>query len=289
LLTKLQIFMDSKKNILIPVDFSEESLIAIDYAKLIAPMFMTKIYLIHVMEGKNPILQFLNDSDKPKVASKIKEKLDNIVKTITFESGIEASFIIEEGNLIDTLLEQRELLDVQMIIVGTTGSKDIRKKIIGSNALRIIKEAQCPVISIKSKNTFTKIENIILPLDTSKVTKQKVEHAKLFAKYFHATVHLVSVETGDNFIESDTAIQQLEETSKYLENENVPCSIKLLKAPSSNSKIAKAILDYADEMKADIVMIMTRQESKSEQFYVGSLAKEIIHKAEIPVYSVSPK
>jgi len=281
--------MDSKKNILIPVDFSEESLVAIDYAKLIAPMFMAKIHLIHVMEGKNPILKFMNDSDRPKIEKKIEEKLENIVETIAFDGVTEASFSIEKGNLIDAFLKKRKLLDAKMIIIGTTGSKDIKRKIIGSNALRIIREAQCPVITIKSKNTFSKIGNIILPLDTSKVTKQKVEHATLFAKYFNAAVHLVSVETGDNFIESDTAIQQLEETSEYFENENVSCSIKLLKSPASNSKIAKAILEYAKEMEADIIMIMTRQESKSEQFYVGSLAKEIIHKANIPVYSVGPK
>jgi len=281
--------MDTKKIILIPVDFSEESLVAIDYAKLIAPMYKAEIHLIHVIEGKNPILKLISDSDRPKIEKKIKETLENIIESITFEGVTEASFSVEKGNFIDEFLKKRKLLDAKLIIVGTTGSKDIRKKIIGSNALRIIREAQCPVISIKSKNIFRKIGNIILPLDTSKVTKQKVEHATLFAKYFNATVHLVSVETGDNFIESDTAIQQLEETSEYFENENVPCSIKLLKAPSSNSKIAKAILEYAGEMNADIIMIMTRQESKSEQFYVGSLAKEIIHKANIPVYSVSPK
>jgi len=281
--------MDRKNIILIPVDFSEESLVAIDYAKLIAPMFRAKIHMLHVLEGKNPILKFVSDKDKPVIEKKIAEKLENIVDTLTFDAPVEVSYSIEKGNLIDSILKKRKDIDAKLIVVGTTGSKDIRKKIIGSNALRIIREAECPVISIKSKNAFKEIDNIILPLDTSKVTKQKVEHGILFAKYFNATIHLVSVENGDNFIESDTAIQQLEETSEYVENQGVSCSIKLLVASSSSSKMAKTIIEYAKEMKADIIMIMTRQEMKSNQFHVGSFAKEIIHKANIPVFSVSPK
>ncbi len=281
--------MDKKNIILIPVDFSEESVVAIDYAKLIAPMFMAKIHLLHVIEGKNPILHFLSENDKPLIEKKIGEKLGNIVDTLAFDNTVESSFSIEYGNLIDSILKKRKSLDAKLIIIGTTGSKDIRRKIIGSNALRIIREAECPVISIKSKDSFKKIDNIILPLDTSKVTKQKVAHGVFFAKYFNATVHLVSVETGDNFIESDTAIQQLEETSEFLENQNIPCSIKLLRVSSSSGKMAKAIVEYAHEMQADIIMIMTRQELEFRQFYVGSFAKEIIHKANIPVFSVSPK
>ena len=281
--------MDRKNIILIPVDFSEESLVAIDYAKLIAPMFRAKIHMLHVLEGKNPILKFVSDNDKPVIEKKIAEKLENIVDMLTIDTTMEVSYSIEKGNLIESILKKRKAIDAKLIVVGTTGSKDIRKKIIGSNALRIIKESECPVISIKSKNTFKEIDNIILPLDTSKVTKQKVEHGILFAKYFNAVIHLVSVETGDNFIESDTAIQQLEETSKYVESQGISCSIKLLKAPSSSSKMAKAIVEYAREMKADIIMIMTRQEMESNQFHVGSFAKEIIHKTNIPVFSVSPK
>lgn len=281
--------MDKKNIILIPVDFSKESVVAIDYAKLIAPMFKAKIHLLHVMEGKNPILQFMSDKDKPIIERKIAEKLGNIVDTFAFDGIVDASFSIENGNLIDSILKKRKALDAKLIIVGTTGSKDIRKKIIGSNALRIIRESECPVISIKSKNSFKQINNIVLPLDTSKITKQKVEHGVFIAKYFNATVHLVSVETGDNFIESDTAIQQLEDTLEYFNSQNVSCSIKLLKASSSSSKMAKVIIEYSKEVQADLIMIMTRQELKTRQFYVGSFAKEIIHKTDIPVFSVSPK
>ena len=74
--------MDKKNIILIPVDFSEESLVAIDYAKLIAPMFRAKIHMLHVLEGKNPILKFVSDNDKPIIEKKIAEKLENIVDQI---------------------------------------------------------------------------------------------------------------------------------------------------------------------------------------------------------------
>jgi len=281
--------MDKKNIILIPIDFSEESIVAIKYAKLTAPMFNANIHLIHVIESKNPILQLISDDDKSIIREKIIKKINTIIKDYLSEDIINTSFSIENGNLIESILKTQRALDAKLIIVGTTGSKDIRKKIIGSNALRIIREAECPVISIKSKNSIKSITKIVLPLDTSKVTTQKVEHGIFFAKYFTAKVHLVSVETGDNFIESDTAIQQLEATANHFSKQDIPCTIKLLKAPTSSSKMAKVILEYTYKQQANLIMIMTSEESGKKQFDVGSLAKEIIHKANIPVFSITPK
>ncbi len=281
--------MDRKNIILIPVDFSDESIGAIHYAELIAPMINAKIHLVHVIEDKNPLLFFVSDKDKPKLEKKIKEKLNNIIQTLSFNSGLEIDYKVLFGNLIDSILKEAEDIEARKIIIGTTGSNDIRKKIIGSNALRIIREAPCPVISIKSKESFTQINKILLPLDTSKVTKQKVNTAVQFAKYFNARIDLVSVETGNNFIESDTAIQQLEEVSERITGQEVNCSIKLLRSSHSPSKMSDAILEYAKELESDIIMIMTQQESNVNQYYVGSVAKEIIHHANVPVYSVRPK
>lgn len=281
--------MDRKNIILIPVDFSEESIAAIHYAELLTPMINSRIHLVHVIEDKNPLLFFVADKDKSKLERQIKEKLENIIQMVSFSTEMEVSYNVLYGNIIDTILKEAKELKTKLIIVGTTGSTDIRKKIIGSNALRIIREATCPVISIKSKESFKQINKILLPLDASKVTKQKVEIALQFAKYFNAKIELVSVETGNNFLVSDSAIMQLEEVSEKILEREIDCSIKLIKSSHSSSKMAEAILQFGKEVEADIIMVMTQQESNFNQYNVGSVAKEIIHHANIPVYSVRPK
>jgi nucleotide-binding universal stress UspA family protein len=53
--------------------------------------------------------------------------------------------------------------------------------------------------------------------------------------------------------------------------------------------MCKALLEFAHRVEADLIMIMTQQETEVIKYFVGSLAKEIIHNSDIPVMSIVPK
>ena len=62
----------------------------------------------------------------------------------------------------------------------------------------MVRSAKCPVITIKGKDHKEGCDNIILPLDLEKETKEKVSYALEYARYWNATVRIVSVVLRDN-------------------------------------------------------------------------------------------
>ena len=275
--------MDS--NILCPIDFSEESYGVLSYLKYISNLYKASVVLVHVIENKNPLFQFLKESDKETLEEKIRIKLQELAQDLENRYEIKVSYKVLRGAVLENILILAEQLNTSMIILGTKGSHGLKNRITGSTAFRLIREASCPVLSMKLGRAVSIVRSILLPLDTTKETKQKVEYAIKFATYFKAKIHLITVVNSENFIENDLAIYQLETTQRYIQAKGIVCSIKLLQETIST---AKTILSYADREQIDIIMIMTQQEGNIKQWFVGSTAKEIIHHSKIPVLSIAP-
>jgi hypothetical protein len=60
-----------------------------------------------------------------------------------------------------------------MIVMGTSTADNIKKKIIGGNALRVATEAKMPVVTVKQGCASKNLDRIVLPLDLTKKPKKK--------------------------------------------------------------------------------------------------------------------
>ena len=83
--------------------------------------------------------------------------------------------------------------------------------------------------------------------------------------------------------------QQLEQVKDFIEGENIACTAQLIESKSGTKSVTQAVLNYSDAVKADLIMIMTQQETKLAEFFIGSAAQTIIRLSEIPVMSIIPK
>jgi len=282
--------METRENkILIPVDFGEQSLIAIDQSYNIARMVNAEICLLHVITDSNGLWNLFSSKMQSDIEEKLKIKLTNFAGHIEEKSGIKVVPIVEKGKLVKTILDVAERLKVKFIIVGTKSDLDFKEKLISSNALRLIREAKCPVITIKGKHHRKGCKNIVLPLDLTKETREKVSYAIHFAKYFNSVVHAVTINTSDDAYIMNRLKLQLDQVSSYIKSQGVECTQTFLNSESGNENMCKALLDFAHKVEADLIMIMTQQETEVIKYFVGSLAKEIIHNSDIPVMSIVPK
>ena len=276
-------------NILVPIDFSEISLNALKHSYIISSLYQASINMLYVIESGNPLFNFVNTSELDELIGRVKHKFEELKQETEKAVGLPANYFIEKGNVVDAILKKAKDLNIELLVMGTTGSGDIRKKIIGTNTLRVIKEASFPVLSIKNIIPPRKYKKIVLPLDLTKETTQKVKYAIKFAKFFGASIHLISVVTTDNYIIHDTLIFKLEQTSRKIEAEDIECTSKIEYENNSPGKVAHKILNYCYEISADLIMIMTQQETGIKKFFLGSLASEIVNKANLPVLSINPK
>lgn len=282
--------MKSRENkILIPFDFSEQSTIALDQSYSIAKMANAEIHLLHVIIENNVLWGLFSKREQDDLEIKLKEKLSSFAAVIEKKSGVKITPIVEKGKLVDTILDTAERLNVKFLIVGTTGNQDSKFKVIGSNSLRIIRDSKCPVITIKGKHHREGCRNIVLPIDLTKETREKVNYAIYFANYFGSKVHVVTMNfTSDSYV-MNRLQTQLQQVCDYVKSQGIECTSNFLNTQSGNSNMCNALLEFSHKVEADVIIIMTQQETEVIKFFVGSLAKEIIHSSDIPVMSIVPK
>ena len=278
---------NTSSHILVPIDFSEQSLIALGQSYNIARLSNADITLIHVIE--EPRLPFLGNIVSRRkeydeiMENAIADKLQELAKDTAGKSGLNVNVLIRKGKVYQEIVDSAKDLNSRFIIMGTNGSMGI-KRFIGSNALRVIKEADCPVITIKGKHHNVGCKNIVLPLDLTKESREKVNKAVQIAKYFGSTIHVISVVDTEDEFAVNRLKRQLEQVEEFILERDVKCTTKFI----IGRDIAKIVNDYAKEIDADLTMIMTQQEMDWTDLFIGSQAQEVINNSEIPVLSIRP-
>jgi len=279
---------DTKK-VLIAVDFEEQSLIALSQGLNFAKAIGAEITLIHVIEDGGILGKNLSDSQYESVRKEVDKQLQEQIKQIAVKQpGLPVTALVARGRVYEKITEVAEMLQTAFIIMGCNGAGGIKRKFIGSNALHVVKGSRCPVITIKGKHHRAGCKNIILPLDLTKETREKVGKAILYARLYDAAVRVVSVIfTKDEFI-VNRLTRQLAQVKDYLEKAGVECTAEIIKGIKGEESLAQCIVDYAGKVEGDLLLIMTQQEVDFTDYFIGSSAQEIILRADMPVLSIIP-
>ncbi len=278
------------KKILVPTDFSELSTTALKYAASMAKHSDAEIILLHVLQPyeHEAILNNIIDF-KSTVQKAIEEKLNDIKSSNPDLLGIPVRVKITEGKIYEEIEKIASQEELDLIVMGTHGAGglgDLEKFILGSNSYRTVSISQCPVITLRQVKDKIKYDNIVLPLDMTKQTVQKVDTAIKIAKVLGSTLHVVSVTSFTDEFRFDLKEikNQLDEVVDKVKSVGVPVISKMLR----HDDISNSILDYAKEVNADLVIIMVRQESRINDLVLGSSARKLVAESKVPVLSLRP-
>ncbi|MBR77669.1 MAG: hypothetical protein CMD36_07150 [Flavobacteriales bacterium] len=275
--------------ILIPIDFSNQSMYALNQACSLAQTKNSKVYILSVIEEQNKISSLFLDDQTDILQNKVKSKLNQICEEIQSKYKIDIEVMVSKGKVYNQIIDVSKMISTDLIVMGTTGSpKEGFKRFIGSNAERVVRLAQCPVITIKGQNLRNGCQNIILPLDLEKETREKITYAIEYARYWDATIRLVSVLLDDNQQNKNVLIKNINQAERFIKDAGVSCSAELV---SGDKKVTLGdfVFNYAKENDGDLIMIMTKKEELSLSQNISVTARYIINNSEIPVMSIRPK
>jgi nucleotide-binding universal stress UspA family protein len=268
--------------IIVPIDFSEESLYGLELAILFANKTACKIEMVYVQKKSldyNPGPKDGEIKYAEKEFFKIQEKYKKNIDTKS-----ELVYIIKSGRIYREIVNQANSFKDSFIVASTHGASGFEKFFIGSNAFKIISSTIKPVITIRGNTLPKEINKIILPLDISVDTRQKVPFTAELAKLFNAEVHVITITS----LQTDDISKKLSAYSKqvceYLDNQGIKNKSDAL----IGSKLTDIVLDYSDKVKADLISIMTEQVSDSN-FILGTAAQEMLNKSNVPILSINPK
>lgn len=273
------------KRILVATDFTEQSIAALQYAVYMANRLDGHIDLVHVAE-KNKLRTKVEDKAEYKAKlENIYHQLDEIKRT----SG--ATFRISVHVLFSELSFYEEIVDYgvdhafDLCCVGVSSSA---KHDLGDNTEQLVKKADFPIFTCREVKDPLQFRNLLLPIDLTAHTTEKVERMLNFAREFDATIHLLGVsEYLEELINNASLLKEkLESAAKQIRNAGLKCTTEMIK----NDFVNHSVLEYAGEIDADLLVIMGKSENViMELLRGGSRVNKVVSQAKIPVLSFRPQ
>ncbi len=272
------------KLILVPIDFSADSINALEHGIKFANRIGANVRMLHIVQNKNFETPFFF-SDLKDFAGKSVEDFMNLIKyRHQRKTSNTLDFQIVEGNVSNEITKKAELEKVDFIIMGTHGASGGDSIWMGSNAFKVVTNAPCPVITIRNGFIRNQLKRIVLPIDASKHTRRKVTTTASMAQYFNAEVHVIGVtETSleDILKKVDSWVNQ---TVDYLNQRSIKNVSKMIQG----SNVTEMTIDYAKSIDADLISIMTEQGQHPVSLLIGPYAQHMVNNSPIPVLTIRP-
>jgi nucleotide-binding universal stress UspA family protein len=279
--------MPVSKNFLVPIDFRPESEIALEYAAFISSRVKATLHLVYILEEESPLLKLvLKEDQRDMIIRGAADKLDDVAGKVLTGKNIPFTTKVKQGKVYTMIIESARELKADFIFMGRTDSSDMMKNFAGTNTMHIIKRANVPVITLRKKPEYFACTHIILPLDLTKQTIRKAETAVAVARMLDARITILSVLREDSKGKEIKYISKLDEIRTKLKNLGVDCDVKLIK--NSTDAPSNILNNAVRELEGDLVMIMTQQELHITEYFVGSVAQDIINLSDFPVMSINP-
>jgi nucleotide-binding universal stress UspA family protein len=263
-----------KMKFIVPYDFSEVADSAVEHALVTAQVVGAEVHVLHVVGKKDAIKD-------------AKQRLETSVATCKSTSKAPEVEIINHvrvGNIFDDISEFSAEIGAELIFMGTHGAHGWQH-ITGSHALKVVTSSPTPFIIVQeNKINESGYDDIVVPLDLHKETKQKLTLVANMAKYFNSKVHVVIPDETDEFLKH-TVKANIIFANKFFGERNIEVSTTLADPGDFDREVVK----QAVKVDADIIAIMNLQKNQ----LLGVLGANheqymITNEAKIPVLMVNP-
>ncbi len=262
--------------ILVPVDFSRESAYAIDHAAAMAKNFGYSIFLLNIIsKRKKGTVQ----------EAEAEQKLIHLTQKIARDPVLHVSHMLKTGAVIPVICDTAEQLKADFIVMGAAIQKGI-KHLVGSYPYKLVCAASVPTLVVKDRHQHLGYHNIVIPIDFTRRSTQKVTQAAKFSRFFGARIRVFGFLSSQNKAKIINKEALLKSVTDFFSNNNVPVTADLMVNPDYSWP--EALLQFADQMHADLIMIVAEKGNRIQEIFTQNYAERILDKSGVPVLSIVP-
>lgn len=277
------------KNILIPVDFSVNTEVAVKQAVELASTSGSLIHLLHVIKPQTirgmitatnqPVSPLSKNYCANKAFNELQEWRHAIEESI---SNCEVSTYVVEGTVHGKIQNVAKEIKPQLLIIGKNNNHKFFSLFNSVCPNGLAKTTGCPVLTIMRRTVNAKIKIIVVPVG-SFIPNRKIELVIEFARSYRAAVHLVTIpskigveeKNGNSFLET-YRILKASLTS--------PIEHHILKG----GNLPKVILEYAEYVGADLIFVNPGTESKISNFTGKHINDALTSSSKLRILSIEP-
>ena len=301
------------RTILVPIDFSPQSIEALDYAHALGARFGGELHVSYVLEpdyayAVPSLLEFPPFTVPGESEQQVRSELESVTAKYSI-AGKPATAHAGFGRAFDQICKLATEIQADLIVLSTHGYTGLKHVLLGSTAERVVRHAPCPVLVVRQRGADTgpapelksaptlEIRKLLVPIDFSDCSRDGLSYAIRLAKatggslvLLHA-LKLLPYVTPDRFALYDAmpspesltqmAEEQMQKFVAEVEFNGVPFEAKVeLGHP------AHEICDYAENCGADLIVTSTHGVTGLAHVLIGSVAEHVVRYARCPVLVV---
>ncbi|MCO6148067.1 universal stress protein [Flavobacterium sp. NRK1] len=275
------------KKILVPTDFSAHAEYALKVAAQIARKNNGEIFLLHMLElpgiasdGIGESNAVGRSSDVPEVMffmEKTRERFQEILNQPYLE-GISIVEAIQFERAFDGIISHSKKHNIDLVVMGSHGASGFHEMFIGSNTEKVVRTSDIPVLVIKKEQGEFNPQKFVFASDFSDEIKKPFAKVVQFANSFGTELHLVSINTPNNFKSTHAAEKTISDFTAQFDIKNGYTSHIY-----NDVNIEKGILHFANSINADLIGMSTHGRQGLAHFFNGSVSEDLVNHAVRPV------
>lgn len=296
-------------HVLCPVDFSDFSRRALDYAIAVAKWYGSRLTVMHVHHVLMPGLAFALPQKPASVEGSVlspaeREQLQQALRAFTpaeAVGNIAVEFALAEGDVAGEILAQAQSAD--MVVMGTHGRSGFESLILGSAAEKVLRKVKCPLLTIPQASADATdavpalFHHIVAAVDFSDASMRALTVAVSLAE--EADAHLTLLHVIELPLELEAWVAESEQGRTHLEqwrrgtatrlHELVPDAARTYCHVDEGVETGRAyreILRVAAERRAGLIVVGAHGRGVVERMFVGSTAQHVVRRAVCPVLTI---
>ena len=286
--------------ILCPIDFSEFSVKAYEYAQSLAWYYRATLLLEHVTESLPPMYPYYAFPNayveiSQELRTHAEQQLQDFAKTHT-RGGVLPECSVNDGDVASAILDVADVQAVSLIVMGTHGLRGIDRALLGSVTDKVLRKAHCPVLAVRKPAQdlvaqagapdIIPVQRILCCTDFSGQSEKALEHAVSLATEYGGELtflHVLEDLAGSADIENEIAkaMQSLEKCISPETRRN--CKVKTLVRIGNPYQ---QILELAVESQTDLLVMGVRGRNALDVAVFGSTTYRGVQLGPCPVLVV---
>ena len=211
----------------------------------------------------------------------VMERMTELQKKTWDEFNIRPSIALKTGHVFSEIIDFANKKKADLIVMGIHGASGYIELFAGSNTHRVVTLSDMPVLTVNKEKGKAGFRKILIPIDDSLHSREKVNIAVTIAKLFGSSIHILGLARSsgkEGLIDIKLRTGSVE---KIIRLANLPFKTTFVKGIN----LSMAAMEYAEKNKCDLIVINTGHESKTNGIFLGAFAKQIVNQSKVPVLS----
>jgi len=272
------------KKFLVPTDFSDTSKNAARYAvQMLENKPGTQITLYYVYDkaaGSDGSVLTEDELDRQTILGRALGSMKDELSAI---GSVHIETVAEHGSsLIENIDRFVRHNGIDMVIMGITGATKVEQVLMGSNALKLVKEGVCPVMIVPPDAEYSEIKEVAFTSDFKDVdTTTPVAPIRALLDLFKPSLYVINVDS-EHYVEiTEEYKDQRTKLEKYFKAYNPQFAfIRLF-------DFVEAINNFTNDHEIDLIVTVPRKHSFLSNLFKTSHTKKLAYHSTVPIVAIN--